>query len=53
MLEKKAKMESDEALLLAIKREMAKPRKVRSVREAEVNLAAARIMRGKRGKTKL
>jgi hypothetical protein len=53
MHEKKNKMESDEALLLAIKREMAMPRKVKSAREGEANLAAARIMRGKRGKTKL
>jgi hypothetical protein len=53
MLEKKAKKESGEALLLAIKREMAKPREVKSVREKGENLAAARIRRSKRGKTKL
>jgi hypothetical protein len=53
MPEKKTKKESGEALLLAIKREMAKPRKVKSVREKGENMAAARIGRSKRGRTKL
>jgi hypothetical protein len=51
MLQKKAEKESAEAILLDIKREMAKPREAKSAREREVNLAAARIMRSKRGKT--
>jgi hypothetical protein len=53
MLEKKDDRETGEALLLDIKREMAKPRKAKSAREGEANLAAARTMRSKRGKIKL
>jgi hypothetical protein len=53
MVKKKAEKESGKAILLDIKMEMAKPRTAKSAREGEVNLAAGRIMRSKRGKTKL
>jgi hypothetical protein len=53
MRRKKAKKESVKAILLDIKREMAKPREAKSAREGEVNLAAARIKRDKPGKPKL
>jgi len=36
-----------------VKKEMAKPRMSKSARKEEVNQAAVRIVRGKRGKTKL
>jgi hypothetical protein len=42
----KTKKESDEATLASVKREMAKPRIAKSAREAEINLAAARIAPG-------
>ncbi len=47
------KKESGKATLASVKKEMAKPRRAKSAREEEVNLAPARIVRGKRGKTKL
>jgi hypothetical protein len=50
---KKAKKESGNAILLEIVREMAKPREAKSVRQRGVNLAAPRLMRSKRGKSKL
>jgi hypothetical protein len=54
MLEKKAKKESGEALLLDIMKEMAKSRKAKSARDGEVKIiAAVRIKRSKQGKTKL
>jgi len=53
MFKKKDEKAYGKATLLEIKREMAKPRKAKSARESEVNLAVARTMRSKRGKTKL
>jgi hypothetical protein len=53
MSKKQAKKESGKATLADVKKEMAKPRMAKSAREEEVNQAAARIVRGKRGKTKL
>jgi hypothetical protein len=50
---KKTEEESGRALLLDIKREMAKPRKAKSALEWEVKLATTGMMRSKRGKTKL
>jgi hypothetical protein len=50
---KKAKKELGEAALASVKKEMAKPRMANSARQEKVNQAAARIVRGKRGKTKL
>ena len=52
-MKKKVKKESDKATLAGVKKEMAKPRMAKSTRKEEVNQAAARIVRGKRGKTKL
>ena len=52
-MKKKAQKESGKATFAGVKKEMAKPRMAKSAREEEVNQAAARIMRGKRGKTKL
>jgi hypothetical protein len=45
--------ESGKEILLDIAREMAEPRKTKSVRENESKLTAARIARSKRGKNKL
>lgn len=53
MPENRAKKESGRATLASVKEEMVKPRMAKSAREEEVNLALARIVRGKRGKTKL
>jgi hypothetical protein len=44
MLRKKAKEQSGKATLLAVKKEMAKPRMAKSVRGKQTNLAA-RIVR--------
>lgn len=46
-MKRKYKKESDEATQASVKKEMAKPRMAKSAREAEVNLAAARIAQGK------
>jgi hypothetical protein len=46
MLKKNAEEESDKATLLAVKKEMAKPRMAKSARGENTNLAAARIVRG-------
>jgi len=46
-MKNKVKKESDRAVPTSIKKEMAKPRMAKSVREAEVNLVAARIAQGK------
>jgi hypothetical protein len=46
-MKRKYKKESDEATQPSVKKEMAKPRMAKSAREAEVNLAAARIAQGK------
>jgi hypothetical protein len=53
MSKKQAKKESGKATLARVKKEMAKPRMAKSARKEEANQAAARIVRGKRGKTKL
>jgi hypothetical protein len=53
MSKKPAKKESGKAILAGVKKEMAKPRMAQSARKEEVKQAAARIVRGKRGKTKL
>jgi hypothetical protein len=45
MLRKKAREESGKATLLAVKKEMAKPRMAKSAREKETDPAAARIVR--------
>jgi hypothetical protein len=47
MLKKNAEEESGKATLLAVKKEMAKPRMAKSARGENTNLAAARIVRGK------
>jgi hypothetical protein len=46
-MKKKAKKQFGEAICASVKKEMAKPRMAKSVRERETNLAAARIARGK------
>jgi len=46
-MKRKYKKESDEATQASVKKEMAKPSMAKSVREAKVNLAAARIAQGK------
>jgi len=46
-MKKKAKEEFDGATRASVKKEMAKPRMAKSAREAEINLAAARIVPGK------
>lgn len=46
-MKRKYKKESDEATQASVKKEMAKPRMAKSAREAEVNLAAARIAQRK------
>ena len=46
-MKRKYKKESDEATQASVKKEMAKPRMAKSAREAKVNLAAARIAKGK------
>jgi len=46
-MKKKTKKESGEATRASVQREMAKPRMAKSVREGEINLAAARIAPGK------
>ena len=48
---KKTGNDSAKALLLDIKREMAKPREAKSARERAAHLAAAQIMQSKRIKT--
>jgi hypothetical protein len=53
MSKKQAKKESGKATLADVKKEMLKPHMAKSAREEEVNQAGARIVRGKRGKTKL
>ena len=53
MSKKQGKKESGKATLADVKKEMAKPRMAKSARKEEVNQAAARVVRGKRGKTKL
>lgn len=52
MPENSAKKESARATLASVKEEMVKPRMAKSAREEEMNLALARIVRGKRGKAK-
>jgi hypothetical protein len=52
-MKKKVKKESGNATLAGVKEEMAKPRMSKSARTEEVNQGAARIVRGKLGKTKL
>jgi hypothetical protein len=52
MSKKQGKKESG-ATLAGVKKEMAKPRMAKSARKEEVNQPAARVVRGKRGKTKL
>jgi hypothetical protein len=52
-MKKKVKKESGKATLAGVKKEMAKPRMSKSARKEGVNQAAARIVRGKRGKSKL
>jgi hypothetical protein len=46
-MKKKAKKEFGGATRASVKKEMAKPRMAKSAREAEMNLAAARIAPGK------
>ena len=46
-MKKKSKKEFDEATCASVKKEMAKPRTTRSVRESEINQAPARIAPGK------
>jgi len=46
-MKKKFTKEFGEATQASVKREMAKPRMAKSVREAEANLVAARIAHGK------
>ena len=43
-MKKKAKEEFDEVTRASVKKEMAKPRMAKSAREAEINLAARRIV---------
>src|SRR5882757_2995719 len=52
MPQRKSKRESDKATVRAVRKEMAKPRLTKSSRTGEANLAAARIKRAKRVKTK-
>jgi hypothetical protein len=52
-MKKKAKKEFGEATLASVKKEMAKPRLAMSAREGEINLAAGRMVRAKRGNAKL
>jgi len=51
-VKKKTKKEFGEAIRASVKQEMAKPRMAKSAREAEINLAAARIAPGKPRKNK-
>ena len=53
MRRKKRKKESGKATLARVKKDLAKPRMAKFARKEEVNQAAARVVRGKRGKTKL
>jgi hypothetical protein len=53
MSKKQGKKESGKATLARVKEDLAKPRMAKSARKEEVNQAAARVVRGKRGKTKL
>jgi hypothetical protein len=53
MRRKKRKKEPGKATLARVKKDLAKPRMAKSARKEEVNQAAARVVRGKRGKTKL
>jgi len=53
MPENRARKESGRATLASVKKEMAKPRMAKSVREEEVDLAPVRIVLGRRGETKL
>jgi hypothetical protein len=53
MLHKKRKKRPGNATRASVKKEMAKPRMSKSVREEEINLAAARIAPGKLTKNKL
>jgi hypothetical protein len=46
-MKKKAKKEFGEATRASVKKEMAKPRMTKSVREREINQAPARIAPGK------
>jgi hypothetical protein len=52
-MRKKAKKEFDDAIRASVIKEMAKPRIATSAREGKINLAAARIVRGKPRKKKL
>ncbi len=52
-MKKKAKKELGDATRASVKKEMAKPRIAKSARPEEINLAAARIVRGKPRKKKL
>jgi hypothetical protein len=52
MARKRTDRESDRAILLGVKREMAKPRMAQSARENEVTPASPRIMKRKRGNAK-
>jgi hypothetical protein len=45
-MKKKAKKRLDEATHTSVKKEMAKPRMAKSVREGEINLVTARIAPG-------
>jgi hypothetical protein len=53
MHDKKIIRNRGETILAIVKREMAKPRIVKSAREAELNLAASRNARGKPRKSEL
>jgi hypothetical protein len=52
-MKKKAKKEFADATLASVKKEMAKPRLAMSAREGEINPAAGRMARAKRGNAKL
>jgi hypothetical protein len=52
-MKKKAKKDFGEATRASVRKEMAKPRMAKSAREAQINLAAARMMPVKRGNAKL
>jgi hypothetical protein len=52
-MKKKSKKKSGGATLASVKKEMAKPRRAKSAREGEINLAAGRMVPVRRGNTKL
>ena len=52
-MRKKKARKSGKAILLDIKREMAKPREAKSAREGKIDMATVRVLRRNREKNKL